>query len=215
MELSVICVGEYMTNCWLLNDKKSGKSLLIDPGYYSVELDFFLKKNGISELEYILITHGHIDHICGVSHIKKKYGGKIVIGEKDAHLLEKNDIIVNTPAYESSFLPCKADITVKDGDELDFAGEKIKVIFTPGHTPGEVCYIIGDKLFSGDLLFRGSMGRTDLKGGDFFRVVQSLKVLSALDKDYVVLPGHGEKTTLNYEKATNRYLKAAAGINDT
>lgn len=211
MKLSVITVGPYAANCWLLKDEKTGKALVVDTGFYSPEVDAFLEYNSVKELEYILITHGHADHLCGASYFKEKYGGKIVIGEKDAYLLEEFHFGMRQPEYEKLFRPCKADIIVKDGDELDFCNEKIKVMHTSGHTEGEVCYIINDMLFSGDVLFRGSIGRTDLEGGDIFKLVHSLKKLVSLEKNYMIFPGHGEKTTLKFEKETNRYLKAANG----
>ena len=198
-----------MTNCYLVQDEKSGKSLLVDPGFYSPELDVFLERNGVSELDYILVTHGHTDHTCGVSYVKEKYGGKIVVGEKDAYLLSDNGFLLGERSYVEAFRPCEADIIVKDGDTLSFSDEKIEILHTPGHTEGEVCYIISDKLFTGDVLFMGSMGRTDLPGGNLFKLFHSLRRLYELEKDYIVLPGHGEKTTLGYEKKTNRYLITA------
>lgn len=209
MDLSVINVGSYMTNCWLLKDEKTGKALLVDPGFYSEELERFLKRNGVNELQYILITHGHMDHTCGAVYVREKFGGKIVIGEKDAFLLSEYRFISGSYDYENAFSPCSADIEVKDGDELSFGEEKIRIMFTPGHTVGEVCYIINDMLFTGDVLFRGSMGRTDLEGGNLFALADSLKKIGSLQKNYLILPGHGEKSTLDYEKMTNMYLKAA------
>lgn len=209
MKLTAITLGEYMTNCWLLQDERTGRALLVDPGFYTKELDLFLERNNVSELEYILLTHGHMDHICGVPYVKEKYGGKTVIGAQDAYLLEEYHFIKNEPEYENAFRASKADITVCDGDGLDFCGEKIKIMFTPGHTQGGVCYIINDMFFSGDVLFKGSIGRTDLEGGDLFRLVHSLQRIADIEKNYIVLPGHGEKTTLEFEKMTNRYLKAA------
>lgn len=209
MQLSVMAVGPFMANCWVLKDEKTGKALVVDPGFYSSELENFLRKIGISELEYILITHGHLDHFCGAPYIKEKFGGKIVIGEKDKDETQRLDSLFLGTDYEEQFKPFKADITVSDGEKLNFCGESIEILHTPGHTKGEVCYIINDMLFSGDVLFQGSIGRTDLDGGNVFMLVESLKKLVLLDKNYKILTGHGEKTTLDFEKETNRYLKAA------
>lgn len=210
MKLSVITVGTYMTNCWLLQDEETGKALLVDPGFYTRELEDFLSLHGVKELEYILLTHGHMDHICGAYYVREKFGGKIVIGEEDAFLLGEYHFIEGETLYENAFHPCEADITVCEGDMLSFGNTKVNVIFTPGHRDGEVCYIINDMLFSGDVLFRGSMGRTDLEGGNLFKLVHTLQRIARFSKNYVILPGHGEKTTLEYEKMTNRYLKAAS-----
>lgn len=215
MEISVVVTGSFMTNCWIVKDEMTGKALVVDPGFYSPELDKALESSGITELEYILITHGHTDHTCGAYYVRKKYGGRIVIGKKDAFLLENFIFLDSEKMYADAFTPCRADITVVDGDELSFGDSKIKVMHTPGHIPGEVCYIINDMLFSGDVLFKGSMGRTDFEGGDFFQMVISLKKLYMLEGEYRVFPGHGEKTTLEYERKTNSYLKAACRKNDT
>ena len=209
MKLSVIALGSFMTNCWLLQDEKTGKSLLVDPGFYSAELESFLKRCGVKKLEYILVTHGHTDHTCGVSYVKEKFGGKVVIGEKDAHYLKENRFLLNESDYMNSFRPTEADILVRDGDTIEFCGEKIEVIHTPGHIEGEVCYIINDMMFTGDVLFRGSMGRSDLETGNVFKLLSSLRKIGSLEKNYMILPGHGEKSTLDYEKMTNQYLKAA------
>lgn len=209
MKLSVIAVGSFMTNCWLLQDEKSGKSALVDPGFYSHELESFLEYNGVKQLEYILVTHGHTDHTCGVSYVKEKFGGKIVVGEKDAYLLEENRFLLEMDDYTAAFRAVKPDIIVRDGDTLPFGEETIEIIHTPGHIDGEVCYIINEMMFTGDVLFRGSMGRTDLETGNVFKLLRSLKRIGSLEKNYLILPGHGEKSTLDFEKMTNRYLKAA------
>lgn len=208
-ELSVISLGSFGTNCWLVKDKDSSRAVLVDPGFYCAELEKFLENNDVTALDYILITHGHMDHICGAAYVKEKYGGKIVIGEKDADALYNCNMFFGDNSYKKAFRPCKADITVAGGEELLFADGKIRVMFTPGHTEGEVCYIINDMFFSGDVLFRGSMGRTDLPGGNVFTLYHTLKKIGSLEENYRILPGHMEKTTLDFEKETNMYLKAA------
>ena len=206
MTLYTMWLGSYQANCYILIDEESGKSLIIDPGFYSKRLESFLREHNVKP-EYILLTHGHMDHICGAAYVKENFGGKIVIGEQDAPFLEEYRFIDGAEDYEKAFKKTQADITVKDGDELDFAGKKIKVLHTPGHTAGEVCYIIDNMLFTGDVLFKGSIGRSDFPNSNLFSLIKSLRKLVKLPGDYRVLCGHGEETTLSYEREHNRFLE--------
>ncbi len=207
MIYKTIPLGSYQANCYLLKDEESGKFLLIDPGFYCIQLERFLEENGVKELEYILLTHGHMDHICGAAYIKEKFGGKIVIGKEDAEFLENYRFIDGETAYERAFKSTKADITVDEGDKLNFGSHTIEVLHTPGHTMGEVCYITDGLLFTGDVLFRDSIGRSDFENSNLFMLIRSLKKLVSLPGDYKVLCGHGEETTLSRERKYNRYLE--------
>ncbi|MDD6022270.1 MAG: MBL fold metallo-hydrolase [Acutalibacteraceae bacterium] len=207
MTLKTTELGSYNANCYLLKDDESGKFLIVDPGFYSGKLERFLKENEVGQLEYILLTHGHMDHICGAAYVKENFGGKIVIGEKDAPFLEEYRFLDGAEDYERAFRKTKADITVCDGDVIDFASHEIKVLHTPGHTMGEVCYIIDDLLFTGDVLFKGAIGRSDFENSNVFLLVQSLRKLASLGGDYRVLCGHGEETTLSQELKHNRFLE--------
>lgn len=202
-----IPLGSYQANCYLLKDEKSGKFSVVDPGYYTKRFEAYLKENGVEKLEYILLTHGHMDHICGAVYVKENFGGKIVIGEKDAEFLEEYRFLDGAEDYEEAFKSTTADIIVNDSDKLDFGGSEISVLYTPGHTMGEVCYIINDLLFTGDVLFKGSIGRSDFENSNLFLLIKSLKKLVLLPGDYRVLSGHGEETTLSHEREFNRYLE--------
>lgn len=207
MTVKTIWLGSYQANCYLLKDDESGKFSVIDPGFYSNRFEAFLKENGVNELEYIFLTHGHMDHICGAVYVKEKFGGKIVIGEQDAEFLEKYRFIDGADDYEKAFKSTKADLTVNDGDKLEFGSHTVEVLHTPGHTMGEVCYIIDDLLFTGDVLFKDSIGRSDFENSNLFMLIRSLKKLVSLPEDYRVLCGHGEETTLSRERKFNRYLE--------
>ena len=204
--LKAIVLGSYQTNCYLIIDKISGASALIDPGFYTPSLEKLLADNGVDKLDYILLTHGHLDHTCGAAYVQKKYGGKIVIGEEDAYTLGVYKFSEDTPDYKGAFTACEADILLTDETELPFGSKTIKIMYTPGHTLGEVCYIIDNLFFVGDVIFRDAIGRTDLEGGNIFTMIKTLKKICAIEEDYMVFPGHGEYTTLSYEKKYNRFL---------
>ena len=202
-------VGYMATNCYLVTDTQTDECFIVDPGTYDASLKKLLQDVKEGKLRYILLTHGHFDHIMGVFNVQKNYGGKIVIHEKDADCFvdEEKSLISNFGS--GAKLPKKADILVKDGDTLPFADGRIEVMHTPGHTEGSVCYLIGDKIFSGDTLFYGSVGRTDFKSGSFEDIIKSVKRIASLEGDRKVYPGHNMLTTLDNERKHNVYLKDA------
>lgn len=207
MSIIVTCVplGYMQANCYLVKDNCA--ALAVDPGSYDEQLLSALKRDGITELEYILLTHGHFDHILGAKRLQENFGGKIVIHKLDEicftdtkrSLLKKNDSIYK--------LPTAADITVNDMDEISFGEHKIKVIHTPGHTPGSVCYLLCDAIFSGDTVFAGTIGRTDFYASSMEQMLMSIKKLSKIEGNYHLYPGHNEPSTLEYEKNNNPYFK--------
>ena len=202
-------VGYMATNCYLVTDSQSGERFIVDPGTYDEPLKKLLQNVKAGELRYILLTHGHFDHIMGVYDVQKNYGGKIVIHEKDADCFTNEEkSLLDTFGFDGK-LPQKADIIVKDGDVLLFADGEIEVMHTPGHTEGSVCYLVQDKIFSGDTLFYGSVGRTDFKSGNSADILKSVRRLASLEGDRKVYPGHNMLTTLDNERKHNVYLKDA------
>ena len=161
--------------------------------------------------KFILLTHGHFDHICGVYHLKEKTGAKVLIHEEDAMCLENIDYSLTSAVKGYSQIPMSADRILSDGDEISLGETVFKVMHTPGHTKGSVIYITDGHIFSGDTLFRCSMGRTDLPGGSTKTLFKSLRAIGQIQGEYNIYPGHGEFSTLSYEKRNNRYLRA----NDT
>jgi glyoxylase-like metal-dependent hydrolase (beta-lactamase superfamily II) len=173
------------------------EAVLIDCSAYSQAIIDAAK--GI-DVKYILLTHGHFDHVLGVNEMKKTLNSKVLIHKDDVDWLKN----INTAL--GMFGQPKAEIPGENGgdDELDL--DWIEVIHTPGHTKGGVCYKIGDNLFSGDTLFYETVGRTDLPGGDFKTLKKSIEKLFALPHDTVVYPGHGQPTTIRHEKECNEIL---------
>lgn len=200
MKMRTYISGPIDANNYLIWDENSKEAVLIDCSDYREDILSDVREYGL-KVKYILLTHGHFDHVLGVNEMAKALGAQVGLHTGDNVLVENineyGNIFLGLPHME---IP-KVDFFVSDGDKLKFGGETIKVIYTPGHTEGGVCYKIGDKLFSGDTLFKGSFGRTDLFGGDYSKIISSLKnVILKLDDKVEVFPGHGEATTIAEEK---------------
>lgn len=202
MKVSYKVFGDLDNNCYLLLDETTNKSALID---CTVSDDRMRELIGDTDLQYILLTHGHFDHIGGVRDIKKEYGCKVVISSVDAPMLSsgKASLAAFCGAEQNDTEP---DITVQDGDDIELGTLKIKVLSTPGHTSGSVCYVVGDALFSGDTLFYCSCGRTDFPTGSSDDMIKSLKKLASLDGNYKVYTGHNQLSNLDFERKNNPYM---------
>lgn len=210
MKITKIDLGhEIFANCYLLVDEKTGESAIVDPAYYNDKIAEAFKEAGMGKLKYILLTHGHFDHIFGVYGLKEATGAQVAIHSDDADFLTDPNKSLAENNFPEPQLPVEADIKVADGDELFLGEEKITVISTPGHTMGSICYIVNSErvLISGDTLFCMTAGRTDLYGGNEDMMIDSLKRLIALEGDYRVLPGHNRETTLERERTRNWYIR--------
>jgi glyoxylase-like metal-dependent hydrolase (beta-lactamase superfamily II) len=197
-------VGDLQENCYIVYEKKD--AVVIDPGADAQKILDILKEKDLN-LTHILLTHGHFDHIGAVGEIKSRTGAQICIHFDDSDMLvspQKNLSVFIGETLETY----PADMYLYDGQIIETGGMRIKVLATPGHTPGGVSFEIGDNLFTGDTLFRLSVGRTDFPGSSTVKLNHSLtEVLGNLKKNYFVYPGHGPASTLDEEKEYNPFMR--------
>lgn len=197
------------TNNYLVWEEGSDKAVMIDAGPAAGRVSEFLERNDL-ELEAILLTHGHPDHVVGAADLAEATGAPVYLSEVDAGMVEMMPpqllamLGIGELRCPDEFLP------LEDGQKLAIAGMQIEVLHTPGHSPGSVSFLIDDALFDGDLVFRGSIGRTDFPGGDFDTLVRSAKEkVFVLDPETKIYPGHMGPTTVGWEKRTNPFLAGA------
>lgn len=202
MRVKTLVTNLVGSNFYIVSENNS--AVLIDASgsekFYKKAQEY-LNENNLT-LKAVLYTHGHFDHIA-LAHLFKD-SAPIFIHRLDAEMLYTKKHLGGLFGFDIS--PVKPDVVLEGGETLDFGDIKVQVIHTPGHTQGSVCYVIGDCIFSGDTLFREDIGRTDLEGGSYERIIQSIKRLYELQGDYKVYPGHGEPTTLRYEQENNPYV---------
>ena len=190
-------------NNYLIIDESSQEAALVDCSAFDESIFIELEKYN-AELKYILLTHGHFDHITGLNDIDKKV--KVLMHSKDNEwITELNNYLpmVGMPTMEQP----RIDKYIEDNEIIKLGNLEIKVIHTPGHTQGSVCYLVEEHLFSGDTIFRESVGRCDLPGGNFSQIIESItKRIFTLPDKTIIYPGHGKTTTVGWEKENNTYL---------
>ncbi len=205
MIIKQFVLGQLENNVYLVMDEETKKAVLIDATMFSPEIEQTIKNLG-AKVEYILLTHGHFDHVMGVNDLKRALKTEAVINKDDLAISDNVNEFTRLFGLPDSDIP-QYDKFIKDGDIIQVGKMQIKVIHTPGHTEGGVCYLIEDKMFSGDTLFRESVGRTDLFGGSFAKLSNSIKnKLFQLDDNITVYPGHGPQTTIGHEKIYNQLV---------
>ncbi len=192
MNIHTLTLGPLAVNCYMIHTNQ--KCLIIDPGFEPERVMQACGDLGLT-IEAILLTHGHFDHVGGVKKIADKTGCRVFLHRSECTL---PPYITSGELYYTDFYG--------EGDEITLAGLTFAVLHTPGHTPGSVCLCFDGVMFTGDTLFAGSCGRTDLPGGDWKTMEASLKRLAALEGDCAVYPGHGESTTLDIERQENPFF---------
>lgn len=195
VKVHLLTLGAYQTNCYIFHEEHAKSCCVVDPGYQPEVVEEKLRELDLTP-EAILLTHGHFDHVGGVRQLAADVDCDVYLCGDDLSLPPQ---ITAGQLYYTK--------TYADGTTLHLAGLEIAVLATPGHTPGSVCLLTENVLFSGDTLFAGSCGRTDLPGGDHSAILNSLHRLADLDGNLWVLPGHGESTTLRDEKKYNPYMR--------
>jgi hydroxyacylglutathione hydrolase len=208
MDVRLLTVGPLQENCWIVRRDGSDRALVIDPGD---EASRIISATEELTVEAILLTHTHFDHVGAVAALARHTQAPVYCPEIEVRVLQDINAYV-FPGF-GPFEPYDPEETVRGGERLTLAGMDVDVIFTPGHSPGHVSYSIGDEqiLLDGDVLFAGSVGRTDLPGGDYRTLLDSIAtLLNTLLDDTRVLPGHMGETTLGRERATNPFLHELA-----
>jgi hydroxyacylglutathione hydrolase len=211
MFLDVLSDNPFATNCWVVSADGSDEALVVDPGFYPDPVRAAVEQAG-KRLVAVLATHGHVDHIGAA---------REVCGEDVPLLIHEDDALALTDQRAwGAGMPVDGDYrpravrTVTDGDVLEFAGFRIEVLHTPGHTPGSVCFVTDGFVFSGDLVFRGSIGRYDFPNSDERKMMASLRRFLSLNDELDVYPGHLEPTTVGDERRSNPFLLSLAGARE-
>lgn len=206
MFIKCLKVGSIRTNCYIVCDRIANIAVIIDPGSEPERIEAALADTGC-KAEYLLLTHGHFDHIFAVKELSESTGAKVVAFDRELPLLRDPLLNLSTVESDSPVSLENPDIVMKDGEKLSAGPLEFTFIHTPGHTHGSCSIICQDTIFSGDTLFKDSIGRTDLPTSSFQEMMGSLKRLKELPGDYQVLPGHGAFTKLDYERKNNPFMK--------
>ena len=207
----ILPVGMLQCNCSIFGDEQSRDAIVVDPGDEIDQIQQILARHGL-RVKAIVITHAHIDHIGGAAKLRRATGAPVYMNENDTPLRDELDVQaawLGMPAPERT----EIDTPAREGDELRLGDASFHVIHTPGHTQGSISLWIPreNKLVAGDTLFQNSIGRTDLPGGNGRQIVQSIREkLFKLPEDAVVIPGHGESTTIAYEKRFNPFVRVSS-----
>ena len=203
VKIHTLILGPLQTNCYIVHEENASSCVVVDPAYSPEKILDFTAAQGL-KIEGIFLTHGHFDHVGALEVLREKTGCGLWMHKGDHQMRRDpvNDYLF--PLHDKEL----GDISFcDDGDEISAAGLTFRVLSTPGHSRGSVCYRMEDILLSGDTLFAGGCGRTDLPGGDWATILMSLGDLSELEDDVKIYPGHGESTTSAREKRYNPYMR--------
>jgi hydroxyacylglutathione hydrolase len=205
MFLKTIVAGPLGVNCYILGCDRTKAGAVIDPGDDAPMILNAIRQNNL-DIKYILLTHGHVDHLAHLMKLKDEINAEFLMHQEDAFLLTGLFAQAMMFGLPNPGKP-KPDRFIEDGDEIILGDLKINVLHTPGHSPGSVTYFVDNKLFVGDLIFAGSIGRTDLPRGDYQTLINSVEnKIFTLPDETMIYPGHGPETTVGQEKATNPFF---------
>lgn len=204
MTVQMLTVGPMQANCYILECEETRSAAVIDPGDEAERIISVINDREL-QLEFIINTHGHVDHIVANAELKENTSAPLCIHSADA------DMLVNPQKNLSFFIGVpvsspESDRLLANGDILEIGTIRLKIMHTPGHSPGSICLLSGDCVFTGDLLFAGGIGRYDFPGSSYEKLADSLRKIMTLDDDLVVYPGHGPATTIGDERKTNPFL---------
>lgn len=206
MQVKTYVGGPLSVNCYLVTDEATNKGFVIDPGGENKRLIAYVQENQTS-IEAIILTHGHPDHICGIETFQKAFPEAITVAHEDEHEMLEQPEINHSKQYCGKAISVKPDRFVRDHDSIRIGGLEPVFLHTPGHTPGGMCIYLNDCLFSGDTLFRNSIGRTDFPYSSFATIKKSIiKQLFVLPDDTTVYPGHEGTTSIGLEKENNPFV---------
>ncbi len=209
MDVRMFTVGQVAENCFIARRDRSDRAIVVDPGDEADKLIAAIDALGV-QLDGILLTHTHFDHVGAVAPVAKATGAEVWVPRLESFVLADINSFVPWPGF-GPFESYEAEHLLDGGERLELAGFEIDVLFTPGHSPGHVTYAVEDALFSGDVLFQGSVGRVDLPGGDWGTLLESIRLLvDSLPPETTVHPGHMGITTLGAERASNPFLAELA-----
>jgi hydroxyacylglutathione hydrolase len=209
VEIRCYALGPFVENCYMLVGPSGSRAALVDPGLDSEPLLDIMNEQGL-ELEWIINTHGHLDHVAGNRYFKERTGAKLIMHPGDHEFLQKTEAQAAMFGFEAENSP-PPDADFEEGRPFVFDGLEFEVIHTPGHSPGSICLRLGGRLLVGDTLFKGSIGRSDLPGGSHQVLVESIRnKLFSLPGETVCYPGHGPETTLAEERRDNPFVSDRA-----
>ena len=206
MKIQRFLTGPLEVNCYLMIDEATGKAAVLDPGGMNPQLEAAINQIGEKNVEKILLTHGHFDHIGGVSVLQKKTGAQVFLYEEDKDFPGNSSLNLSVMAIGQEIPSFSVDRLLKDGETFSLGKTAFTVLHTPGHTQGSCCYLSENVLFTGETLMRNSVGRTDFPTGNMPKLTKSLQQLALLPGNYTIYPGHGEPSTLDEERKRNPYL---------